>query len=102
LALIITSTCASPLRKQSSQWPGALSPVSPSSCAREAMPARNSAGKPASDASPTPSARSPSKLKATLMPESGLTSQRSAVITWGMTSPRNSRARAASSIFRNR
>ena len=102
LALIITSTCASRLRKQASQCSGALSPTSPSSSAREAMPSRNSAGKPASESSPTPSARSPSQLNARLMPESGLTSQRSAVMTSAIVSLRKARAFTASSMRRNR
>ena len=58
-ALIITSTCAPPVWNGSSQCSGALSPMSPSTLARLAIPALNSSEKPASAASGTPNARSP-------------------------------------------
>ena len=58
-ALIITSTWISPRPNGASQCSGALSPTSPSSSARAAIPERNSSGKPASDVPGTPSASSP-------------------------------------------
>ena len=101
-ALIITSTWIWPRPNGASQCSGALSPTSPSMLARAAIPTANSSGKPASDVPGTPIATSPAYVKAMLIPDSGFVSHGSAVSTSGVVSASSARARAASSMRRNR
>ena len=58
-ALIVSSTCASPVPRPGSHSFGSLGPTSPSSVARGAMPSRNAPENVPITASETPSARRP-------------------------------------------
>ena len=62
----ITIACRSGLASRPVQCSGPLRPVSPSIVARATMPCLNSSGNVASDASSTPSARSPCQVNATV------------------------------------
>src|SRR5277367_597413 len=62
----MTIAWSSGLARPPTQLFGSFAPVSPSISARATMPCRNSSGNVASDASSTPSARSPFQVKATV------------------------------------